>query len=135
MSPTILHVEDNASDVDLLRFAWDETGHPARLVAVRNCVEAEAHLERSAAENSLPELILLDLNLPGCHGTDLLVHLRAQGCRIPVVVLTSSSNPRDRHRCTELGAVAYLTKACTYAELREQVQQVATFIPNRGTTG
>lgn len=70
------------------------------------------------------DLILLDLNLPGLNGFEVLQHLKAdKGTRhIPVIVLTGWDNLTDKVRCFELGATDYVTKPFEVAELRARVQ-------------
>lgn len=70
------------------------------------------------------DLILLDLNLPGLDGFDVLQQLKAdKGTRhIPVIMLTGWDNVIDKVRCFELGATDYVTKPFELAELRARVQ-------------
>lgn len=125
---TILHVEDSQSDLELTGMAWRQGGHPGELIGAGDCQTAFARLRESAVAGCLPALIILDLNLPGCHGTDVLDYLRREELEIPVVVLTSSNDPRDRQRCLALGAVEFLVKPLSYQELREVVARLAAHL-------
>ncbi len=61
--------------------------------------------------------LLIDVNMPGMSGLDLLQHLADQGRRTAAVVLTASPDGRLRRRARQLGAAAFLTKPATEAEL------------------
>ena len=65
-----------------------------------------------ADTNLVPGVILLDLNLPGKGGAEFLANIKKipKLCRIPVVVLTTSGDPRDIQRCYDLGANTYIQK-------------------------
>jgi CheY-like chemotaxis protein len=105
--------------------AWQESGCPGRLAQVGTCEAAIDHLARARADNHLPAAILLDLNLPGCHGTELLEYLHQEQMTIPVAVLTSSANPRDRRRCEELHAAAYHVKPMSFLALIDLLRLIA----------
>jgi two-component system, chemotaxis family, response regulator Rcp1 len=93
---------------------------PVLLHVVHSGDEALEYIDR--AENQpgtpLPELILLDLNLPGTSGIEVLSRLRAgNSCtKTPVVVFTSSDSAEDRRRVAELGARSYFRKPSNYEE-------------------
>lgn len=123
-SNTILHVEDSLSDQELIAMAWSEIQCDAELVQAGTCEAAIDHIRAAQAADQLPAMILLDLNLPGCHGTDLLQFLNEASISVPVWVLTSSANPRDRRICDELGAAAYHVKPMSYDGLVDLVRQL-----------
>ena len=118
MTPrTILMVEDSRVDFKTAQRAFAEAGLVNPLHHVRDGDEALDYLYRRAAFEEAdaaprPQLILLDLNLPGTDGREVLEviknddHLRT----IPVVVLTTSEDPRDVARCYEAGANSYIQK-------------------------
>lgn len=76
-----------------------------------------------------PSVILLDLNLPGTDGRDVLEQLKQDQClkEIPIVVFTTSSNPRDIEFCYEKGANGYLIKPMDARELQRTVQAFVTY--------
>lgn len=126
-SDPILVVEDNAEDYMALRRAF-------RKHAVRNpvvhCQTGEQALEylqglgqHPAWPAALPVLVLLDLNMPGLDGRDVLGALQFDAAlhSIPVVVLTTSAQARDVADCYRLGANSYLTKPLSYGELEEKI--------------
>lgn len=64
-----------------------------------------------------PDAVLLDLHLPGIRGPDLLAALRGQGVGAPVAVMTGLERPGARQLCIDAGAVAFVTKPITRADL------------------
>lgn len=113
-SVNILLVEDNPDDVDLTREAFKESGLPTHLHVVEDGVEALAFLRHAHpyAAAPLPDLILLDLNLPKKSGHEVLAEIKTDPAlrRIPVVVLTTSAAEADVARAYDLSANCYVTK-------------------------
>ena len=114
---TILLVEDNPDDVDLVRHAFRRAGVEATLQVVSRGDEAVAYLSgeppfADRIAHPLPRLILLDLKLPRMSGFEVLTWIRGYEATqyIPIVVLTSSDQNGDIQRAHRLGANSYLTK-------------------------
>jgi chemotaxis family two-component system response regulator Rcp1 len=107
----ILVVDDSPEDIRLIRDAFSLWKGNRRVQVFLNGVEALNHF-KNCPQETLPDLILLDWNLPGIRGEQILEHLKDdKGLRkIPVVIFTSSSAPADRLRATELGADRFITK-------------------------
>jgi two-component system, chemotaxis family, response regulator Rcp1 len=110
----ILLVEDNPGDARLTLEALREGQLYNRLHHVRDGVEAMAFVrrEREYAEAPIPDLILLDLNLPRKDGREVLAELKKHPRlrRIPVVVLTTSEAEQDILRTYDLHCNCYITK-------------------------
>jgi two-component system response regulator len=129
----ILLVEDNPSDVELTRHAFETNGLGDRIHVVRDGAEAleylfctGAYADRNAKE--CPRLILLDLKLPKVGGFEVLRRIRADPSTrlIPVVALTSSRDARDIAEAYRLGVNSYLVKPVefeTFTRLAEQLGQ------------
>lgn len=113
-SSDVLLVEDNPGDIRLLEEAFQEAGLSCRLNIARDGEQAMAFLRKEGRyENSpRPALILLDLNLPRKDGREVLAEIKTEKLlqKIPVVVLTTSTNPDDVHRAYELHANCYFAK-------------------------
>lgn len=109
---SVLLVEDNPGDVELTKRALQQGPFLAKLHVVR---DGQAALETLRAQGDRANsfgLILLDLNLPGMSGFDVLQELKADADlrRIPVIMLTTSSRRADVDRAYELGAASYVVK-------------------------
>ncbi len=130
----ILLVEDNPNDVKLTLHAF-KTANLANTVHVaRDGVEAleflfctGLHADRSAEE--MPKLVLLDLKLPRLDGHEVLKRIRGdpRTSRMPVVVLTSSSEERDVMRTYELGANSYIIKPVDFEQFTESVRDIGKY--------
>jgi chemotaxis family two-component system response regulator Rcp1 len=105
----VLLVEDNLADAGLLRWALADTQVRFEITVVR---DSEAAFEHLRAQAAAPDLVLLDLNLPGRDGREILQEIRASTRfgTIPVIVLTSSQASGDVRTCLEMRADHYLTK-------------------------
>jgi CheY-like chemotaxis protein len=125
---TLLVVEDNSADALLVADALGAaTGAPALLFA-RGGREALARL-RDPAAFPQPDLLLLDLNLPGFSGLQTLAELKAdpQLRHIPVLVLTTSKSQDEINRCYDLGAAAVLNKPLRLRDHRDMIGALASF--------
>jgi CheY-like chemotaxis protein len=115
----ILLVEDNPADVRLVREALAEGEVQADLHWSASGEDALHYLRRTGAytaARATPDLVLLDLNLPGLHGQEVLMAIKQDPAllRIPVVVLTSSANPSDVQAAYGHHANAYQVKPQDY---------------------
>jgi two-component system response regulator len=130
----ILLVEDNPDDVELTRIAFSEAQLDSRLEVVRDGVEAldylfarGAHAGRDPAK--LPSIVLLDLNLPKVDGREVLQAIRANEATrsLPVVVLTTSTEPFDVDASYALGANSYIRKPVDFEQFVWAVKQVGLY--------
>lgn len=130
----ILLVEDNPDDIELTRIAFDEAKVANRLVVVRDGAEAldylfarGAHAGRDAAD--LPSIVLLDLNLPRVDGREVLRAIRedARTRSLPVVVLTTSTEPFDLESAYALGVNSYIQKPVDFERFVWAVKQVGLY--------
>jgi two-component system, cell cycle response regulator DivK len=116
MSPRILVIEDNALNLKLVRDVLQHAGYD--VVSARTGEEGLA-----AAARYEPDLVLMDLQLPGIDGTEALRRLRANGeSRVPVVAVTAFAMQADRDRAFEAGFDGYLEKPISIRALPAQVQ-------------
>lgn len=124
--PTVLLVEDDPDRVMLTRRALSEAD-ASPTVEVAN--DGEEAIERLSQANIVPDLVLLDLKLPGIDGFGVLEHVREdeQARVVPIVVLTSSTDAEDMLRSYELGANSYVTKPVDFDEFRKTVSLIARF--------
>ena len=127
----ILLVEDNPGDVGLVKEAFLEGRLLHKLHVAKDGVEAMDFLRRHGrfAGMPVPDLILLDLNLPKKDGREVLAEIKNDcGLReIPVIVLTTSDDEADVHRVYSLHANCYLTKPVDMDEFIRKVRGIEDF--------
>jgi two-component system, response regulator len=130
----ILLVEDSAPDVELTIKPLRELYPDSRIEVVRDGEEAldflfgrGAFRHRSSAP--VPRMILLNLKLPKVDGFEVLGALRANArtSSAPVIVLTSSNDPRELAQCYQLGANSCVQKPVKYEEFRTAMQAVGRY--------
>jgi len=126
--PTLFLVEDNRADAILLKKLFFEDGFTGSLNWVSDGAQALDYLFRRDLfpEVGLPELILLDLNLPRVDGREVLKQIvfNEQTKRIPVIVLSTSNRARDIEECMDKGAASFYTKPTELAGLRQLVERL-----------
>lgn len=129
MENKILHVEDNPDDVMLMNLAFNRAGIAARLHVVSDGDEAITALEQSALMGGPPVCVLLDVKLPRVSGLEVLAWIREQPRlrRLPVILLTSSSQTADINRAYDLGANSFLVKPPDLDSLTQLVKTVAHY--------
>ncbi len=113
----LLLVEDDALLADTLVDVLQLEGH--RITAISDGDDAQRRL---ASPGHGQDLILLDLNLPGCNGLDVLAALRRHDRETPVLILTARGAIEDRVRGLDLGADDYLAKPFALDELEARVR-------------
>jgi two-component system, chemotaxis family, response regulator Rcp1 len=110
----VLLVEDSPGDVRLTQEALRSTNNSIQLLVAKDGVQAVALLTRDGvyAHAPRPDLILLDLNLPGMHGCDVLARIKKDASlrTIPTIILTTSESETDIEQTYRLQANCYLRK-------------------------
>ena len=127
----ILLVEDNKADIRLIEEALKNSSIAYQMVTARDGVEAMAYLRQEGEYvNALrPDLIVLDLNLPKKDGREVLGEIKSDPKlkRIPVIVLTTSSNEEDIYHSYDLNANCYITKSRNLSQLFSVVKRIEEF--------
>lgn len=132
---TALYVEDDDSTFFLVQTALSEANLPVELVRAADGDQALRILTETNnatpghGGNGLPDVVLLDLNLPRVSGFDVLAEASRVVQRLPFYVLTTSASPRDRERSLRLGATDFFTKPATFDGLMTLLQSI--FQPNQ----
>lgn len=131
MKKKVLIVEDEKSIVDILRFNLTHEGYET----------LEAYDGMSGlrlAREALPDLILLDLMLPGMDGLSVCRALRESGSNVPVLIITAREEEKDKILGLELGADDYITKPFSVRELlarvKANIRRVSMLIPQGEAT-
>ena len=127
----ILLVEDNPADADLVQEALLEAGMPGELKTVSDGAQALLYLRGAApyAADPLPDLVLLDLNLPRVSGFKVLAQMKDDEAlrRIPVVILSSSIDDSDVRKACDLHANCYVSKPTDLVEFFGAMQRLQKF--------
>jgi two-component system response regulator len=130
----ILLVEDSAEDVEATIRALRKAGLANPIHHCQDGEEALDYLKRrgkyaDARTSPRPGVVLLDLNLPGTDGRQVLAEAKAdpQLKRIPVIILTTSSDERDIRRCYEMGANSYVNKPVDLDGFLKAIQRLSDY--------
>jgi CheY-like chemotaxis protein len=127
----ILIVEDNATDVMIMREAFASSNLNATLHVASNGEDAMKFLRRAGehAAAPRPDLILLDLNMPRKNGHEVLEELKSDKLllRIPVVVLTTSQAEDDVSRAYAAHANCYIRKPLDFESFDELMRRILQF--------
>ncbi|OHD56034.1 MAG: two-component system response regulator [Spirochaetes bacterium GWF1_51_8] len=131
---SILLVEDNPSDVELTKRAFKKSSVVNNLIVVNDGQEAIDYFfgtgQFEGRDTSIqPTVILLDLKLPKIDGITVLRRLKSDELtrKIPVVVLTTSSEDSDLEACYELGVNSYIRKPVDFIQFAEVVSQLGLY--------
>lgn len=131
---TILIVEDSPEDYQITLRAFRESnlGNP-----VVHCEDGEEALDylyskigdKDTADDHLPGLILLDLNLPGTDGREVLQEIKSNERLklIPIIVLTTSNDDRDIKKCYQYGANSYVQKPVELDKFLKAIQHLKEY--------
>jgi len=126
----ILLIEDNEADVWLIRKAFEEADFPNELTLLRDGADALAFLQDANSHaDRLPDLVLMDLNLPRVDGTSLLHVFREQPKleNIPLVLLSSSQSPNDRAKAQQVRHGLFLMKPSDLDEFLALGRKIKAF--------
>ncbi len=125
-SDLILLVEDDPNDEELAITSLRKH-HIGRIHPVRDGAEAIRYLH--VEDHELPRVILLDLKLPKLDGFEVLRRIRAHPRTklLPVVIMTSSKQDRDRIASYQQGANSFVTKPIDFDQFREAVRQLGMY--------
>lgn len=127
----LLLVDDSPHEAEFVRRAVAQACPGAELVVSRTGADALEYLGRAATDNAgrLPDVILLDLKIPGLDGHAILDLIRRDHTcgELPVVVFTSSREPSDLRRAYGAGANSYLVKPLVFEEYLRLVGLTAQY--------
>jgi CheY-like chemotaxis protein len=131
---TILLTEDDPGHARLIEKNLRRGNIANEIVTVGDGQAALDYLatqgERGPGRRPLPVLVLLDLNLPVLDGYQVLQRMKAdeRTKRIPVIILTTTDDPREVARCYDLGCNVFITKPVDYEHFSEAVRQLGLFL-------
>lgn len=127
--PAVMLVEDNPMDLDLTLRALALQGFGQPILTASDGEQALARLQSLLRCHALPGLILLDLDLPGLSGLELLQRIKSDLslAHVPTVVLSASTQAADLRRAYRLGANSYLVKPDHFTALLALTRQLGQY--------
>jgi CheY-like chemotaxis protein len=128
-TPDIFYVEDDPDFAFIMEHAIQEVKSDISVRIIDNGKSALEHLQQLTDAKVKPKIILLDLNLPGLSGIELVKRIREIPFLryVPVIFFSTSDNPKDVKASLEFGANAYLTKPSGYLNLVSCLQSLYDF--------
>lgn len=130
----ILLAEDDEGHAYLVQENLQDAGLANQMVHVKDGQEALDFINCAGAYHGRvpdgPLLLLLDINMPRVDGVEVLRRLKAnpKTNEIPVIVLTTTDDPREVKRCYELGCSSYVTKPVDYDRFVEAIRRLGLFL-------
>jgi CheY-like chemotaxis protein len=120
----ILLIEDDRDDVELFSQALEDNGINHSVELLRDGLAIIKYTE--GLNTQLPDLIVMDFNLPLMHGREVLVHIKESKLKkIPLVVLTTSSAEADKKYVYSHGGDKFITKPSSMEEIKKMVGEIA----------
>ncbi|RCT53893.1 response regulator [Winogradskyella sp. KYW1333] len=122
----ILLIEDDMIEVMKLDRATKSLGLNHKIEKANNGEEA---LQKLQYKDNLPDIILLDLNMPKINGVDFLKILKSDENLkyIPIIIVTTSSNQRDLLECYKIGIAGYVSKPLKYEEYVSKIDKLLAY--------
>ncbi|MGE5679439.1 MAG: response regulator [Bacillota bacterium] len=133
----ILLVEDNYSDIFLFKMFLEDIERSVKLRVIRDGASVTGYLVNTAIKenHNLPDLIVLDLNLPNENGFEILSEIKSNPLLrdLNVLIFTTSAEIEDKLYAMKLGAMNFLTKPCDINEFEKAMQIIyySVFNDNR----
>ena len=130
----ILLAEDDEGHASLVQRNLHRSGIVNEIVHVRDGQEALDYLRcQGAFSERIPSralILLLDIKMPRVDGCEVLRQLKAdeRTQKIPVIMLTTTDDPREVQHCYELGCSVYITKPVSYDEFVEAIKRLGLFL-------
>lgn len=123
---SILLIEDDMIEVMKMQRIITKSNLPHKIIEAKNGQEALDYLR---GDNSLPDIIFLDLNMPHMNGIEFLKILKEDEFirYLPVVILTTSANQRDILACYQNGIAGYIIKPLKYEDYVSKIEAVLNY--------
>jgi CheY-like chemotaxis protein len=128
---TILCVDDDQDDRDLICFTIGEIDPSVSMVHAEDGLEAIEYLAKAKSEEGLPCLVILDINMPRMDGKRTLAEIKkdVELSELPVVVFSTSNNPRDKAYCDSYG-VELITKPSNMQNMKQEIKRILQYCPS-----
>lgn len=130
MSKSILIVEDSNEDYYAFSRILKQIGHGSAISRLEHGDDALNYIH-TINDNleSAPSIIFLDLNMPGTDGREILQTIKTHDTlrQLPVIIITTSANPRDIQFCYKNGANGYMVKPVDYEKLNTSIRAIMSY--------
>lgn len=125
----IVMIDDCLADAGLVRRSLKQMKVAHSFEALTSGADAIAKFDNATADGDIPDLILLDLNLPGMSGHEILTYLKNHDklASVPVVILSTSSSADDVNAAYQRQANAYVNKPAELHDFQQTIEQIYTF--------
>jgi len=125
----ILLVEDNEGDILLTREAFEESKIVNYITLIRDGKEAIKYFENITDKSDIPNLVLLDINLPKVSGHEVLIYIKSHEKykAIPIIMLTTSSSEKDIKQSYKNYVNCYITKPIEVADFMMAIAKIEDF--------
>jgi two-component system response regulator len=134
MERMMMVVEDNSDDIVLIQRAFKKCCLGNKMVVARDGIEAleylfEKHEDSDQQKDALPAVVLMDVKMPRMDGLETLKHIRSHSrtAYLPVVMLTSSDEERDKIQSYKLGANSYIRKPVNFDQFLAVMRQLGLY--------
>lgn len=132
---TMLLAEDDDGHALLIRRQIEDLGLRNPVIRFKNGVEAWDFMSRQSEpclEPAKSYLLLLDIRMPGMDGIEILRRVKEDPClkSMPVIIVTTSSDPKDIIRCYDLGCSSYIIKPLEPEKFSEALKRLGLFLPD-----
>jgi len=130
----ILIAEDDDGHAELIKEGLEESGVCNKIIRFRNGEEVWNFLARTGGKTERDKnksyLLLLDINMPKMDGIEVLRRMKANGelKDIPIMMLTTTDDPREVEACYKLGCNMYITKPVDFVKFTETLKRLGLFI-------
>lgn len=130
----ILVAEDDDGHAELIIEGLHDTGINNQIIRFVDGLELWDYLEKlcdcDQLNSDIDYLILLDINMPRLDGVEVLGRIKSSECLkdIPVIMLTTTDDPREIEKCYQLGCNVYITKPVDFVKFAETLQRLGLFI-------
>lgn len=128
MLATVLIVDDRDADIELTREMFRHNKLQCNMLVARDGDEAHSVLKKNEHRKDKVDLVLLDINMPGMDGFELLERIRKDTVLkdLPVVMCTGSVYEQDKRRAEALNAVGYVVKPPSLDKLQNAIERIST---------
>ncbi|GGS11506.1 response regulator [Deinococcus sedimenti] len=125
----VLLVDDNPADCTLAEEAFAALEQPVNIKIIQHGQDALHWLQAQARAGELPDVVILDVNMPGLSGLDVLREIRndPEFRHLPVVMLSTSARAQDVDRAFDLIASSYLVKQASFADFVAQIEDFVRY--------